>query len=93
MCADVRERTVTEVRGPPEVSALREFVARDPGTARLGELALVDADSRVASLGQTFGEILLDENAASHIALGYGFQHLLPRPVSRPPTRATITST
>jgi putative nucleotidyltransferase with HDIG domain len=69
---------IREVSGPPEASALREFVARDEGAARLGELALVDADSRVAGLGQTFGEILLDENAASHVALGYGFPALLP---------------
>jgi len=72
------EGRVTDVSGPPEASALREFVGRDAGTARLGELALVDADSRVAGLGQTFGEILLDENAASHIALGYGFPALVP---------------
>jgi putative nucleotidyltransferase with HDIG domain len=69
---------IREVSGPPEASALREFVARDEGTARLGELALVDADSRVAGLGQMFGEILLDENAASHVALGYGFPALVP---------------
>lgn len=69
---------IQEVSGPPEVSALREFVARDEGAARLGELALVDGDSRVAGLGQTFGEILLDENAASHVALGYGFPALVP---------------
>jgi putative nucleotidyltransferase with HDIG domain len=73
-----REGRVVEIDGPPEAAALREFVARDDGTARLGELALVDADSRVAHLGQTFGEILLDENAASHIALGYGFPSLIP---------------
>jgi aminopeptidase len=73
-----RAGRVVEIDGPPEAAALREFVARDDGTARLGELALVDADSRVAHLGQTFGEILLDENAASHIALGYGFPSLIP---------------
>lgn len=73
-----RAGRVVEIEGPPEAEALREFVARDDGTARLGELALVDAESRVAHLGQTFGEILLDENAASHIALGYGFPSLIP---------------
>jgi putative nucleotidyltransferase with HDIG domain len=73
-----RAGRVVEIDGPPEAAALREFVARDEGTARLGELALVDADSRVAHLGETFGEILLDENAASHIALGYGFPSLVP---------------
>jgi hypothetical protein len=44
----------------------------------LGELALVDADSRVARSGRTFGEFLLDENAACHIALGHGFAKLMP---------------
>jgi putative nucleotidyltransferase with HDIG domain len=73
-----QEGRVVEIDGPPEAEALREFVARDRGAARLGELALVDADSRVAHLGQTFGEILLDENATSHIALGYGFPALIP---------------
>jgi putative nucleotidyltransferase with HDIG domain len=72
------EGQVVGIDGPPGAAALREFIARDDGTARLGELALVDGDSRVAQLGQTFGEILLDENAASHIALGYGFPSLIP---------------
>jgi aminopeptidase len=69
---------VVDIAGPPEVGALREFTERDPGAARLGELALVDSESRIAGLGQTFGEILLDENAASHIALGHGFVELMP---------------
>ncbi len=69
---------VVEVTGPPEADALRQFLGRDQGTARLGEVALVDAESRVSQLGQAFGEILLDENASSHIALGYGFPALLP---------------
>src|SRR6185437_2870848 len=46
--------------------------------ARLGEVALVDVESRVAGLGQVFGDILLDENASSHIGLGHGFPSLLP---------------
>jgi aminopeptidase len=69
---------VTDVTGPPEASALREFIERDEGAARLGELALVDRDSRVAGLERNFGEVLLDENAASHVALGYGFPALIP---------------
>jgi aminopeptidase len=72
------EGRVVEISGPPAAEALREFVARDDGTARLGEVALVDAESRITQLGQTFGEILLDENATSHIALGYGFPALIP---------------
>ncbi|HEX4010977.1 MAG TPA: aminopeptidase [Solirubrobacteraceae bacterium] len=68
---------VVDVSGPDGVQALREFVACDPGAAHLGEVALVDRDSEVGRLGRTFGVILLDENAASHIALGFGFPELV----------------
>jgi aminopeptidase len=49
---------------------LRSLCERDPGAARLGEVALVDSESRVGLLGRVFYDRLLDENAASHIALG-----------------------
>jgi aminopeptidase len=68
-----RDGQVASVYGGDGLEALSHFIARDPGTSRLGELALVDADSAVGSVGQTFGMIMLDENAASHIALGFGF--------------------
>jgi aminopeptidase len=45
----------------------------DAGAARLGEVALVDNDSRVGKTGMVFYDTLLDENAASHLALGRGF--------------------
>jgi aminopeptidase len=54
--------------------ALRAAVSRDEGASRLGEVALVDGDGRVGSLGTVFLETLLDENAASHIALGSGYE-------------------
>jgi aminopeptidase len=53
---------------------LRNLSARDEGAARLGELALVDREGRIGPLGTVFYETLLDENAASHIALGGGYQ-------------------
>jgi aminopeptidase len=46
--------------------------ALDEGAARLGEVALVDRESRIGKLGTTFFDTLLDENAVSHIALGDG---------------------
>ncbi len=54
---------------------LRGLTERDAGAARLGEVALVDGESRIGKLGRVFYDTLLDENAASHIALGhaYGF--------------------
>lgn len=55
---------------------LRELVRRDVDADRLGEVALVDASGRVGRTGTVFHDTLLDENAASHIALGSGFAHL-----------------
>jgi aminopeptidase len=52
---------------------LRTRTAVDEGGTRLGEVALVDGDSRIGALDTVFYETLLDENAASHIALGGGF--------------------
>jgi aminopeptidase len=46
---------------------------RDEGAARLGELALVDREGRIGPLGRVFYDTLLDENAASHIALGAAY--------------------
>lgn len=67
---------VTKITGGEGIGRLRTFVDRDPGTRRVGELALVDADSAVAAIDHPFGLVLLDENAASHIALGFGFAEL-----------------
>lgn len=52
---------------------LRGRAAVDEGAARLGEVALVDRESRIGKLDTIFYDTLLDENAASHIALGAGF--------------------
>ncbi len=55
--------------------ALRSYIQRDEGAARLGEVALVDREGRIGPLDTVFYDTLLDENAASHVALGsaYGF--------------------
>ncbi len=52
---------------------MRGRAALDDGAARLGEVALVDREGRIGRLGTIFYDTLLDENAASHIALGDGF--------------------
>ena len=73
---------------------LRSMSARDEGAARLGEVALVDRESRVGQSGSVFYSILLDENAASHLALGaaYPFRSV-DGPIASGPTRAGSTST
>src|SRR5204862_447078 len=53
---------------------LRGRAGKDEGAARLGEVALVDRAGRIAESGSVFFNTLLDENAASHIALGNGYR-------------------
>ena len=66
---------------------MRTIVARDEGAARLGELALVDDEGRIGKLDTVFYDTLLDENAASHIAIGVGF------PFAAPPRQRATAST
>jgi aminopeptidase len=66
--------------------ALRAVAARDEGASRLGEIALVDGEGRIGPLERVFYDTLIDENAASHIALGGGYEH----PVEDPAERARI---
>jgi aminopeptidase len=53
--------------------ALRAAVAKDDGASRLGEIALVDREGRIGPLETVFFDTLIDENAATHIALGDGY--------------------
>jgi len=53
--------------------ALQATIAKDDGAARLGEIALVDREGRIGPLGTVFYDTLIDENAASHIALGNAY--------------------
>jgi aminopeptidase len=59
---------------------LRTAAARDPGASRLGEVALVDRQGRIGPLGTVFYDTLVDENAASHIALGSAYTFAIDEP-------------
>ena len=58
------------------------FLDSEPNARRLGEVALVDATSRIGRRRQVYFNTLLDENAAAHIAFGAGFG-LTRRPEAR----------
>lgn len=58
-------------------AALRSYLESDAGAKRLGEVALVGTDSPVFQSGLVFEEILFDENAACHIALGSAYRGCL----------------
>jgi len=52
---------------------IENYFKIDPKAKRLGEVALVDGSSPIFKSKRVFHNILFDENAACHIALGRGF--------------------
>jgi aminopeptidase len=55
----------------PEV--IEQYLSTDDGASMIGEIALVGVDSPIYQSGLIFHNILFDENASSHIALGNGY--------------------
>lgn len=53
------------------------YIANDPGAKRIGEVALVGIDSPIYQSKRVFEEILFDENACCHIALGFAYRFCL----------------
>lgn len=64
---------ITEVSASAGADAVRAQLDIDPGARHLGEVALVDRQSRIAKAGVIFHNVLFDENAGCHIAWGQSF--------------------
>jgi aminopeptidase len=64
---------VVHVAADTGADVVRQQLQTDEGAAFLGEVALVDGESRVGRTGVVFLNTLFDENAACHIAYGSGF--------------------
>ena len=62
---------------------LARYLAATPNADRLGEIALVDASSRIGQTGRIYYNGLLDENAAAHMAFGSGFAKTRTVPIGR----------
>jgi aminopeptidase len=62
---------------------LSRYLAAIPNADRLGEIALVDASSRIGQTGRIYYNGLLDENAAAHMAFGSGFAKTRTVPIGR----------
>jgi len=56
---------------------LHKILETDEGARRLGEVALVPHSSPISQSGMLFYNVLIDENASSHIAIGRGFKFAL----------------
>ncbi len=67
-----------EVEAVAGAEAVRAQMASDEGASRLGEVALVDRESPVGRSGLIFGDVLLDENASSHVAWGSAYAFSVP---------------
>jgi aminopeptidase len=65
---------IVEVKASSGEEVVRKQIETDKGSKHLGEVALVDGDSRVGRTGLTFLNTLFDENATSHIAFGQALQ-------------------
>lgn len=79
---------VVEVDADRHADAVREYLKADDGAVRLGEVALVDGTSPVGQSGLVFNDILLDENATCHVALGNAYPFTVPDLPAEPGDRA-----
>ena len=70
---EFRDGRAVRIDADENADVLRGYAAKDEGASRLGEVALVDREGRIGRLGTVFFDTLLDENAASHIALGQAY--------------------
>lgn len=68
---------VVEAGAEKNASVLEQFLQIEEAGRYLGEIALVGTDSPIYSSGRVFHNILFDENATSHIALGNGYAKCL----------------
>lgn len=64
---------VTDFGADTSADMLGAFLDVDEGSRRMGEIALVDDTSPIARSGLVFQNILLDENASCHFALGAAY--------------------
>jgi aminopeptidase len=64
---------ITDVTATSGEQTVRAQLDTDEGARSLGEVSLVDRDSRIAKAGLLFHNMLFDENAACHVAWGQSF--------------------
>lgn len=68
---------VTRVTASNSQDVLERLIASDEGASHPGEIALVPASNPIARMNMVFYDGLLDENAASHFAVGRAYRFTL----------------
>jgi len=71
------EGRIIEVNARIGDNIIDKIINIDEGARRLGEIALVPHSSPISQTGLLFYNLLIDENASDHIALGQGFKSSL----------------
>jgi aminopeptidase len=69
---------IVSVSADSGADVVRAQLETDPGARSLGEVSLVDSDSRIARTGLVFHNTLFDENAGCHVAWGSSFPFAVP---------------
>ena len=85
LVVDFEGGRIVNVRAEKGEDAVRAEHETDEGARSLGEVALVDSDSRVRSAGVVFHDTLYDENVGSHVAWGQSFPYAVPNGLKRSP--------
>ncbi len=71
---EFKDGNIVDFKAESGAETFSEYISSDEGARRLGEVALVGIDSPIYQTGLIFEEILFDENAACHIAVGSAYK-------------------
>jgi len=74
---EFKDGRITDVTADSNVEAVRAQLEA-AGARHLGEVSLVDRESRIAKAGIVFHNTLFDENAGCHVAWGQSFPFAVP---------------
>jgi aminopeptidase len=77
---------ITEVTADSGAQVVQAQLDADEGARHLGEVSLVDRDSRIAQAGIVFHNTLFDENAGCHVAWGQSFPFAVEGGLRMPPS-------
>jgi aminopeptidase len=85
LVVDFEGGRAVQVRASHGQAAVEAELDTDEGARSLGEVALVDRESRVRAAGIVFHDTLYDENAGSHVAWGQSFPYAMKGGLGRSP--------
>jgi aminopeptidase len=74
LCIKFSKGRVVELSASKREKYMRNIIKTDDGASKLGEVSLVPHSSPISQTGRLFYNILIDENASCHLALGSGIK-------------------